>query len=451
MGRVRSCHEGGAGSLDCSGAALAPRVSRRRPTTRSGRARFLPTLGAGLISCLAAISVSAQIAINEVDYDQSGTDTADFVELFEPGKTGLSLAGWELALYNGTASQRSPYLTISLSAAPGGVMPPDGYLVIGPAGIPEVDITLPSGGWIQNGSPDGMALVSSGVVVELWAYEGSFVGASGPAAGMTFEDIEVAEQGGDGLGLQRLPDGGAWAAIPEAARTPGEPNPEGWGVIAYGGLTTMHLTDGLSGPIALCADGGTPPYVLTIISLPSYGDLSDDGGAITVTPAVVSGALIFAPDPGFSGVDTFEFTARDDMGLTAFPAVQEIGVQQGVIDVVISEVMRQPSGDQRAFEYVEIHNPTAQTVSLGRLDSLPPLSANTVDNLAGQTIPPGATRILAPDARAESLELELLRCEWGLLETEIIRVALANWELLPSVSGIGCATPEPSRLLLYDS
>ncbi|MCP4591845.1 MAG: hypothetical protein GY842_14005, partial [bacterium] len=47
--------------------------------------------------------------------------------------------------------------------------------------------------------------------------------------------------------------------------------------------------------------------------------------------------------------------------------------------------------------------------------------------------------------------LELLRCEWGLLETEIIRVALANWELLPSVSGIGCATPEPSRLLLYDS
>ena len=197
----------------------------RASRCREGWIRF----GVGLCIALALPTgvARAQIVINEIDYDQAGVpDSRDFIELHEPTQTGMSLTGWQLILYNGQSSQRSPYLTINLADAPGGVMPPDGYLVIGPMGVvPNVDIPSPSGGWIQNGSPDGMALVHAGDVIELLAYEGSFVGntngTGGPATGMTFPDIGVAEYGGDCNGLQRLPDGGSWITIPEAAATPG--------------------------------------------------------------------------------------------------------------------------------------------------------------------------------------------------------------------------------------
>lgn len=41
-----------------------------------------------------------QVVINEVDYDQPGSDTTEFVEL--SGPPGMSLTGWTLYFYNGS-------------------------------------------------------------------------------------------------------------------------------------------------------------------------------------------------------------------------------------------------------------------------------------------------------------------------------------------------------------
>lgn len=115
--------------------------------------------------------------INEFHYDDSGTDENEGVEI--AGTAGLDLAGWSLALYNG--SNGAVYDTIALT----GTIDDEG------AGLGALWFAR-SG--IQNGSPDGFALVDdTGAVVQFLSYEGTLTAASGPAAGMTSEDIGVSE------------------------------------------------------------------------------------------------------------------------------------------------------------------------------------------------------------------------------------------------------------------
>src|SRR6185295_527091 len=63
---------------------------------------------------------------------------------------------------------------------------------------------------IQNGSPDGVALLdNTGTLVEFLSYEGVFAAASGPATGIASVDIGVSEQGTEapGLSLARSANG----------------------------------------------------------------------------------------------------------------------------------------------------------------------------------------------------------------------------------------------------
>lgn len=122
--------------------------------------------------------------INEIHYDNDGGDTGEFIEV--AGPAGLDLSGYSIELYNGNGG--SNYNTIVLS----GIIPDadSGYGVIAFA---------QSG--IQNGSPDGMALVDPlGEVVQFLSYEGSFSAVGGPADGMVSEDIGVSEPGDTPVG-----------------------------------------------------------------------------------------------------------------------------------------------------------------------------------------------------------------------------------------------------------
>jgi hypothetical protein len=140
---------------------------------------MLLALMASLLPTGQVIAASPSVFINEIHYDNSGGDTGEAVEV--AGPAGTDLAGWSIALYNGSSSQLSVYDTIPLS----GVIPDqdNGY---GTLAFPRAGI--------QNGSPDGLALVDgSSAVVQFLCYEGTFTAASGPAAGMTCDDIGVSE------------------------------------------------------------------------------------------------------------------------------------------------------------------------------------------------------------------------------------------------------------------
>ncbi|WP_017326055.1 endonuclease/exonuclease/phosphatase family protein [Synechococcus sp. PCC 7336] len=137
------------------------------------------------------------VFINEIHYDNSGADVGEAIEI--AGLAGIDLAGWSLVLYNGNGG--APYDTIAL----GGIIPDQdsgfGTLAFSNSGI-------------QNGSPDGIALVdNSGTVVEFLSYEGSFTAVGGPADGLTSTDIGVAETSSTpvGFSVQRTGTGTAAA------------------------------------------------------------------------------------------------------------------------------------------------------------------------------------------------------------------------------------------------
>jgi hypothetical protein len=124
--------------------------------------------------------------INEIDYDQPGTDTAEFLELYNPTGAAIALQGYRVDLVNG--ADGGIYATIALPAVS---LAAGDYFVIGKsATVANVDLEYP--GVMQNGNPDGVRIVwvASGQQVDGLAYglagqqlPGAGEGAIGPVDG----------------------------------------------------------------------------------------------------------------------------------------------------------------------------------------------------------------------------------------------------------------------------
>ena len=134
-------------------------------------------LCAFLLSLVAGPSLSQTAFINEIHYDNTSKDTGEAIEV--AGPAGTDLSGWALVLYNGRNG--ASYRTKSLS----GIIPDQANK------FGTISFSFPRS--IQNGAPDGIALVANGKVVQFLSYEGTFTAVGGPADGMTSTDIRVAE------------------------------------------------------------------------------------------------------------------------------------------------------------------------------------------------------------------------------------------------------------------
>lgn len=133
--------------------------------------------------------VSNDVWINEIHYDNSSTDVGEFVEI--AGGAGIDLTGWQLVAYNGNGG--TVYKTTNLSGSIPNQQNSFGTLPFDISGL-------------QNGAPDGIALVNaSGIVVEFLSYEGTITANDGPASGMTSINIGVSETSSTPVGysLQR--------------------------------------------------------------------------------------------------------------------------------------------------------------------------------------------------------------------------------------------------------
>ncbi len=122
---------------------------------------------------------TARLVINEIDYDQGGTDDHEFIEIMNAGSEGISLDNVAIQLVDGTGGGAVEYASIDLPAVnlgPGGF-----YVVCGQtgSGLPlahcDHDVT-PDTDLIQDGNggsdPDAVALRLSGVLVDTVSYEG---------------------------------------------------------------------------------------------------------------------------------------------------------------------------------------------------------------------------------------------------------------------------------------
>jgi hypothetical protein len=150
--------------------------------------QWIYTAFAAMLALVVLLAMTGPIAeaqtavfVNEIHYDNSGTDADESIEV--AGPAGTDLTGWSLVLYNG--SNGTMYNTTALN----GTIPDQQN------GYGTGFVTYAVNG-IQNGAPDGIALVDAGSnVLQFLSYEGVFVAADGPATGMTSVDIGVAQIG----------------------------------------------------------------------------------------------------------------------------------------------------------------------------------------------------------------------------------------------------------------
>ena len=162
-----------------------------------------PTASAAPFAAAARAAALPAVRISEFHYDNAGADAGERIEI--SGPAGTDVTGWQLLLYNGNGG--ATYLPTGATApiTLSGTIP----ATCGERGVLVVDAL-----GLQNGAPDGLALVDAGGTVrEFLSYEGSFVATNGAASGMTATDVGVSQGGSEPLGasLQRRGDG-SWVA-----------------------------------------------------------------------------------------------------------------------------------------------------------------------------------------------------------------------------------------------
>ncbi|MEL7155470.1 MAG: ExeM/NucH family extracellular endonuclease [Actinomycetota bacterium] len=180
------------------------------------RPRRWPALGAALALLSSLLFLSTPVGaivgpadgvkIEEIHYDNAGADAGEFIEV--AGPAGTDLAGWSIVLYNGSTA--ASYGTIDLAG------------VLADQGAGRGAASFARAG-IQNGSPDGVALVDdAGVVIEFLSYEGSFDAVGGPADGLSSTDIGVSEPSSTPVGQSLQLIDGTW--VGPVAESPGVVN-----------------------------------------------------------------------------------------------------------------------------------------------------------------------------------------------------------------------------------
>ncbi len=320
--------------------------------------KFLLTI----LTLSASFSASSQW-INEIHYDNAGGDVNEGIEVAGPAGTDLSC--WQLVPYNGSGGVE--YSVTNLS----GTIPDEG------CGYGA--IWFPISG-LQNGAPDGIALVDcGGVVIQFLSYEGTFTATSGPAIGQTSTDIGVSEPGAIGESLQLTGTGSSYGdftwqapiASSEGSLNPGQTiSPCGVNTITTGGVTgapfsvdcTNSTTD--NGTVAFTSTGTfNAGNVFTaqlsdasgsFASPISIGTLSlsgvDPGGVISITiPAgMATGAgyviRVVSDNPGTIGSSSAAFIINQ-----LAPCSPSLPSSQGLL---INEWSNGPSGSKEYYEFV---------------------------------------------------------------------------------------------------
>jgi uncharacterized protein len=148
-------------------------------------------------------AVSGSLVINEVDYDQPSTDTAEFLELRNVSASAISLDSYQVELVNGTGGGAGLYQTIDL---PNVTLAAGDYYVVcaNPATTANCDLDVsPDTNLIQNGAPDAIGLRESGTLIDALSYEGDSGSPYTEGSGTGLEDDpSLADKG-----LSRCPDG----------------------------------------------------------------------------------------------------------------------------------------------------------------------------------------------------------------------------------------------------
>ncbi len=128
------------------------------------------------IAVTVGTGVVLRVVINEYQYDDSGVDDREFVELYNAEEDPVDISGWVLRSYDtiGPPGDDNPDYTIPDST----ILAAGDYYVLGHAAVPNVDQVLPAGERFENDNEIIELLNENGIVVDSLSTEGN----KGPVA-----------------------------------------------------------------------------------------------------------------------------------------------------------------------------------------------------------------------------------------------------------------------------
>jgi vibriolysin len=142
----------------------------------------------------ASSSPAKSIVINEVDYDQVGVDTAEFVEIYNPTSATVDLGNLAVVFVSGTTN--AEYLRVDLS----GSLAPGKYAVISSPTMPGADAGAAAGRFVfpatsnnmRNGGPNGVGILdkTTSRLVDALSYGGALVAAQVSGVSGTLDFVE---------------------------------------------------------------------------------------------------------------------------------------------------------------------------------------------------------------------------------------------------------------------
>lgn len=156
-----------------------------------------------LLTDTTAGAASTSLVINEIDYDQPSTDTAEFVEIKNISTSAINLDGWTLEVVNGSGGGASVARTIALPNVD--LAAGDYFVVCGDAAnVANCDLDVsPDSNLIQNGAPDAVGLRNMGALIDAVSYEGDSGAPYTEGSGSSLEDSSSISD----LSISRFPDG----------------------------------------------------------------------------------------------------------------------------------------------------------------------------------------------------------------------------------------------------
>ncbi len=314
------------------------------PGARSGGEPFTVAVGALLLT--------------EVMYDPSGADDGlEWVELFNNTAFPIDLSG--LSLGNGGSDYTSSLVQLSGTVGPGQTFVVGGPTSNASNGSPVYDLVLNFSPDFQNSgtTADGVALFN----VPAGNVNAATIPIDAVVYGVSNDNGLIDETGsanapevGDaptGASLERIDLAGNWqiqlSPNPNSFLTSNNHPP----VADPQDVTT---DEGVPAPITLTgSDLDNDPLQFAIDTPPSNGSLSG-----------TAPDLVYTPDPGFSGSDSFTFVVNDGQATSA-PAIVSITVNPAPVNtILLSEVFYDAAGSDNGLEWVELYNDSNVSVDL---------------------------------------------------------------------------------------
>jgi uncharacterized protein len=322
-------------------------------------------------------AVSSTLVINEIDYDQPGTDTAEFIELKNVSAGTINLDNYTLELVNGTGNGAAIYLTFDL---PNVDLSAGDYYVIcaNTATVANCDLDIsPNTDLIQNGAPDGSGIRLSGTLQDAVSYEGNTGAPYTEGSGVGLEDsssvanlsISRCADGVDtdvnnvDLSLRSITPGVSNACVTEVAPTVTSTNPaNGATNIAINANIDVTFSEAVNASIASfgvsCLNSGVHTATLsggptTFTLNPDIDFANSESCTVTVFAAQITDQD--ANDPPDNMAADFNSSFSTVAGVLPSPG-----------DVVMSEVYGGGGNTGATYtnDFIELYNRTTNSISL---------------------------------------------------------------------------------------